>query len=114
SIRGTGMTSWLWSKRLVMIKNTCITIHKPQSEEKALETLFFEEIRDLERSDSRTYCIKVVTELKTLFLSFKSDEEMWSWMDVIYKRSPMKGVSSPTNFNHTAHISFDVSTGKIT
>ncbi|ORX81707.1 hypothetical protein K493DRAFT_307990 [Basidiobolus meristosporus CBS 931.73] len=111
SVRGVGMGSWLWSKRLVMLKNTCITIHKPQNEAKVLETLFFEEIRDLERCGSRAYCIKVVTGLKTLFVSFKSDGEMWSWMDAIYKRSPMKGVSNPTNFNHTAHISFDNSTG---
>ncbi|KAK9718733.1 Protein kinase [Basidiobolus ranarum] len=114
SVRGTGMTSWLWSKRLVMLKNTCVTIHKQQNEDKALETLFFEEIRDLERCSSRTYCVKVATELRTLFISFKSDDEMWSWMDAIYKRSPMKGVSNPTNFNHTAHISFDDSTGMIT
>ncbi|KAK9720428.1 Protein kinase [Basidiobolus ranarum] len=114
SVRGNGMTSWLWSKRLVTLKNTCITIHKVHNEVKALETIFYEEIRDLERSELKPYCFKICSETRNIYITCKSDGEMWSWMDSIYKRSPMKGVSNPTNFNHHAHLSFDADTGMLT
>ncbi|KAK9711823.1 Protein kinase [Basidiobolus ranarum] len=113
-VRGNGLTSWLWSKRLITLKNTCLTIHKLQSELKALETIFFEEIRDLERSELKPHCFKVNIGARNIYVACKSEEEMWSWMDSIYKRSPMKGVSNPTNFSHRAHLSFDATTGMLT
>ncbi|ORX86716.1 hypothetical protein K493DRAFT_237850 [Basidiobolus meristosporus CBS 931.73] len=114
SIRGTGMTSWLWYKRLAILKNTCITIHKLHNEVRALDTIFFDEIRDLSRSELKPYCFKICTETRNIYIACKNEEELWSWMDPIYKCSPMKGVSSPTNFSHRAHLSFDTITGMLT
>ncbi|KAL8970551.1 MAG: hypothetical protein Q9183_001469, partial [Haloplaca sp. 2 TL-2023] len=45
---------------------------------------------------------------KSLYCQFKSDDELYDWMDAIYNRCPgMGGVSNPTNFSHKVHVGFD-------
>ncbi|KAL8946061.1 MAG: hypothetical protein Q9222_007492, partial [Ikaeria aurantiellina] len=45
---------------------------------------------------------------KTIYCQFKSDDELYDWMDAIYNRCPgMGGVSNPTNFSHRVHVGFD-------
>ncbi|KAL8725093.1 MAG: hypothetical protein Q9166_007567 [cf. Caloplaca sp. 2 TL-2023] len=45
---------------------------------------------------------------KSLYCQFKSDDELYDWMDAIYNRCPgMGGVSNPTNFSHRVHVGFD-------
>ncbi|KAL8713715.1 MAG: hypothetical protein Q9220_002241 [cf. Caloplaca sp. 1 TL-2023] len=45
---------------------------------------------------------------KTIYCQFKSDDELYDWMDAIYERCPgMGGVSNPTNFSHRVHVGFD-------
>ncbi len=54
------------------------------------------------------------TKDKTFYLQLKSDEELYGWMDDIYSRSPLMGVSSPTNFVHQVHVGFDPISGAFT
>ncbi|KAG5463517.1 MAG: P21-Rho-binding domain-containing protein, partial [Olpidium bornovanus] len=35
-------------------------------------------------------------------------------MDEVYQRSPLTGVSNPTNFVHNVHVGFDANTGTFT
>ena len=51
---------------------------------------------------------------KRVYLSFKSDEEVYAWQDDIYNRSPLMSVSNPTNFVHKVHVGFDPVTGAFT
>ncbi|KAL8829694.1 MAG: hypothetical protein Q9170_006057 [Blastenia crenularia] len=45
---------------------------------------------------------------KSIYCQFKSDDELYDWMDAIYNRCPgMGGVSNPTNFSHRVHVGFD-------
>lgn len=45
---------------------------------------------------------------KSLYCQFKSDDDLYDWMDAIYNRCPgMGGVSNPTNFSHRVHVGFD-------
>jgi len=44
----------------------------------------------------------------------KSDEELYGWMDDLYNRSPLMGVSSPTDFVHQVHVGFDPISGAFT
>lgn len=37
---------------------------------------------------------------QTILISLRSDVELYEWMDDIYARSPLMGVSNPTNFVH--------------
>ena len=49
-----------------------------------------------------------------MFFSLKSDEEVYGWQDDIYSRSPLMGVSNPTNFQHKVHVGFDPVSGAFT
>lgn len=62
----------------------------------------------------KPYCIEIETQEKTYYLQLKNDEELYGWMDDVYSRSPLMGVSSPTNFVHQVHVGFDPISGAFT
>ena len=66
------------------------------------------------RTDLKPYCIEIETKDKTYFVQLKNDEELYGWMDDVYSRSPLMGVSSPTNFVHQVHVGFDPISGAFT
>lgn len=72
------------------------------------------EITNVARTDLRPYCLEVETKDKTYNLALKNDEELYGWMDDIYSRSPLMGVSNPTNFVHQVHVGFDAVSGAFT
>jgi len=71
------------------------------------------EISNIERTDLKPYCLYLEARDRKLWLSLKSDEEVYGWQDDIYQRTPM-GVSNPTNFVHQVHVGFDPVTGHFT
>jgi protein-serine/threonine kinase len=76
--------------------------------------VFLKEITNVTRTDLKPYCIEIETKDKTYYLQLKSDEELYGWMDDVYSRSPLMGVSSPTNFVHQVHVGFDPVSGAFT
>ena len=64
--------------------------------------------------DLKPFCIELEIKDKLLYLSFRSDEEVYGWMEDIYSRSPLMGVSQPTNFVHQVHVGFDPVSGGFT
>ncbi|WAQ89406.1 hypothetical protein PtA15_11A94 [Puccinia triticina] len=80
----------------------------------AAALIFLKEITNVTRTDLRPYCLEVETKDKTYNLALKNDEELYGWMDDIYSRSPLMGVSNPTNFVHQVHVGFDAVSGAFT
>lgn len=76
--------------------------------------IFLKEITNVTRTDLKPYCIEIETKERTFYLQLKSDEELYGWMDDVYSRSPLMGVSSPTNFVHQVHVGFDPVSGAFT
>ena len=72
------------------------------------------DIANIERTDLKPYCLLLETKDKRMFFSLKNDEELYGWQDDIYSRSPMAGVSNPTNFVHKVHVGFDPVSGAFT
>jgi hypothetical protein len=49
----------------------------------------------------------------TLLLHFKSYDELYTWRDALYDRSPLSSpIGNPTGFKHNAHVGFDPATGE--
>ncbi|CAO3588164.1 unnamed protein product [Absidia cylindrospora] len=71
------------------------------------------DITQVTRTDLKPYCFEIGTKEKTFYVSCKSDQDLYSWMDEIYNRSPV-GASGPTNFVHEVHVGFDAITGAFT
>lgn len=72
------------------------------------------EVSNVERIDLKPYCLLLETSDRRIYLSLKSDEEVYGWQDDIYSRSPLMGFSQPTNFVHKVHVGFDSETGAFT
>lgn len=89
-------------------------ISEPQSSPSPVYTVSLENIQDVQRVDMKPYCVEIETSDKLLYLAFRSDNEVYGWMDDIYSRSPRLGVSQPTNFVHQVHVGFDPKSGGFT
>jgi hypothetical protein len=62
----------------------------------------------------KPYCLLLEANQRKYFLSLKSDDELYGWQDDVYGRSPLMGVSNPTNFVHKVHVGFDPVSGAFT
>ncbi|KAK9708650.1 Protein kinase [Basidiobolus ranarum] len=114
SLKEEGLRAWIWSKRWVLLREMTLTFHKNETSPQPVALIFLKEIFAVNRTDLKPYCFEIVTKDRTYYLSCKSDEEIYSWMDAIYQRSPLMGVSNPTNFQHRIHVDFDANTGMFT
>ncbi|THH02373.1 hypothetical protein EW026_g489 [Hermanssonia centrifuga] len=72
------------------------------------------DISNIERTDLKPYCLLLEARDKRMFFSLKNDEELYGWQDDIYQRSPLMGVSNPTDFVHKVHVGFDPVSGAFT
>lgn len=72
------------------------------------------DITQCERVDLKQYCLLLEARERKFFIALKSDEEIYGWQDDIYNRSPLSGVSNPTNFVHKIHVGFDPVSGAFT
>ncbi|KAJ3282951.1 Protein kinase [Borealophlyctis nickersoniae] len=114
SVKEDGFRSWIWSKRWLLLREQTLTFHRNENTYQALALIFLKEVESVSRSELKPYCFEVVTKDKSYYISCKSDEELYSWMDEIYQRSPLMGISNPTNFVHQVHVGFDSSSGLFT
>ncbi|MBW0521319.1 hypothetical protein O181_061034 [Austropuccinia psidii MF-1] len=113
-LKEDGLRSWIWSQRWLILREQTLTFHKNETTSTAAALIFLKEVTNVNRTDLRPYCLEVETKDKTYNLALKNDEELYGWMDDIYSRSPLMGVSNPTNFVHQVHVGFDAVSGAFT
>ncbi|KAG0258739.1 Protein kinase [Mortierella polycephala] len=111
SVKEEGLKAFIWSKRYMTLRELTLSFHRNESTPQSLVLIFLEDIAAVTRTDLKAYCFELVTKDRSYFLSCKNDEELYSWMHEIYSRSPLMGVSNPTNFVHKVHVGFDPNTG---
>lgn len=112
SLKEEGLRAWIWSKRYCVLRDQSLTFHRSEAGQ-CIGLLFLKEIGSVTRIDLKPYCFEISAKDKTYYVSCKSDEELYSWLDEIYNRSSV-GTSGPTNFIHTVHVGFDPITGAFT
>ncbi|KAI9159392.1 Protein kinase [Blastocladiella emersonii ATCC 22665] len=114
AIKEEGYLSFMWSKRWVVLREQTIAFYKAESSSQASTLIFLTSVTGVNRVDVKPYCFELQTKEKTILLVCKSDEDVYGWMDEIYSRSPLTGVSGPTNFQHKVHVGFDPVSGGFT
>ncbi|KAK4701695.1 serine/threonine-protein kinase CLA4, partial [Phenoliferia sp. Uapishka_3] len=115
SVKEDGLRAWIWSKRWLVLREQTLSFHKNESSiTTSSPAIYLRELSSVTREDLKPYCISLVTPARTFYIALKSDEELYGWMDDIYSRSPLMGVSSPTNFVHQVHVGFDPVSGAFT
>ncbi|KAI0752103.1 Pkinase-domain-containing protein [Fomes fomentarius] len=114
AIKEDGIVSWLWRPKWLVLKEQTLSIHKNETSPQYQSLINLSDIANIERTDLKPYCLLLETKDKRIFFSLKSDEELYGWQDDIYSRSPLMGVSNPTNFVHKVHVGFDPVSGAFT
>ncbi|KAI8616288.1 kinase-like domain-containing protein [Chytriomyces sp. MP71] len=114
SIKEDGLRAFMWSKRWLKLRQETLTVHKNETSTAASGIIFLNEVSRVQRTDLKPYCLEIVTKDRSHFLSLRSDEELYAWMDEVYQRSPLINISNPTNFVHQVHVGFDLSSGSFT
>ncbi|KAG1401564.1 hypothetical protein G6F58_010720 [Rhizopus delemar] len=112
-VKEDGLRAWIWSKRYVVLRDQSITFHRNEQTGQCVALVFLKEMTTVTRSELRPYCFELGTKTKSYYIACRNDEELYSWMDEIYNRSPL-GVSGPTDFVHKVHVGFDPITGAFT
>ncbi|KAH7047908.1 kinase-like domain-containing protein [Linnemannia elongata] len=114
SLKEEGLKAFIWSKRYMALREFKLSFHRNESTPHAVVIVPLEDISAVSRTDLKTYCFELITKDRSFFISCKNEEELYSWMHEIYSRSPLLGVSSPTDFVHKVHVGFDPHTGDFT
>ncbi|KAH9856264.1 Pkinase-domain-containing protein [Lenzites betulinus] len=114
SIKEDGIVSFLWRPKWLVLKEQTLSIHKSETSPQYQTQIQLSDIASIERIDLKPYCLSLETKDKRILFSLKSDEELYGWQDDIYSRSPLMGVSNPTNFVHKVHVGFDPVSGAFT
>ncbi|CCJ29164.1 unnamed protein product [Pneumocystis jirovecii] len=127
SVKEDSIKSWIWTKKYLVLKEKALYILKNESSTSSGIVIPLREIVNVGRIELKDYCFEIVREpgigtsipdgsgtKKSYFISVKSDNELYSWMDEIYSRCPLMMVSNPTNFTHKVHVGFDPKSGGFT
>ena len=130
SMKEDSFANWLFQRKWLVLREQTLSIHK--NEVRLLTTLnvlplltisqtapqqsviMLSGISNIERIDMKPYCLLLETTDRRFYLSLKNDEELYGWLDDVYSRSPLMGVSNPTNFVHKVHVGFDPVSGAFT
>ncbi|KAI9610476.1 hypothetical protein H4Q26_006616 [Puccinia striiformis f. sp. tritici PST-130] len=114
-LKEDGLRSWIWSQRWVILREETLSFHKTQTSSTPAGLVLLKEVINVTRTDLKPYCLEVETKDGGTFnLALESDEILYGWMDDIYSRSPLVGVSNPTDFVHQVHVGFDAISGAFT
>ncbi|KAI5887450.1 Pkinase-domain-containing protein [Schizophyllum commune H4-8] len=105
--------SWIWKAKWLVLKEAVLEVRKSENAPQQ-SVIQLNDISNIERTDLKPYCLLLETKDKRFYMALKSDEELYGWQDDIYSRSPLMGVSNPTNFVHKVHVGFDAVTGAFT
>jgi len=113
SVKEDGLRSFLWSKRWLVLREQTLTIQRNETTYQAIANIFLGSVESVQRTEHKPFSFEIVTKGKSYYIACKSSEDLYEWIDEIYKRSqPM--VSGPTNFTHNVHVGFDPMNGIFT
>ncbi|KAL1914755.1 uncharacterized protein VTP21DRAFT_8013 [Calcarisporiella thermophila] len=114
SVKEEGLRSWIWSKRYVVLNDGTLRLFRNEhTSAQPVGIVRLQEVTGVVRTELKPYSFSLDTPEKTYYMACKSDDELYSWMDDIYRLTPL-GASKPTNFEHKIHVGFDSMTGLFT
>ena len=123
--RDQSVVGW-WKSKYAILRPTQLELQKTEQGKTSL-IVPLKDVTGVSRFDDYPLCIEIVRAanpsaypgvplreqpLKTMYLQFKEDGELYEWQDGIYTHCPaISGVSNPTNFSHRVHVGFDPTNG---
>jgi len=113
SVKEDGLRSFLWSKRFLILREQTLTIQRNETTYQAIANIFLGSVESVQRTEHKPFSFEIVTKGKSYYIACKTSEDLYEWIDEIYKRSQSM-VSGPTNFTHNVHVGFDPMNGIFT
>ncbi|KAF8809894.1 hypothetical protein BYT27DRAFT_7187162 [Phlegmacium glaucopus] len=114
SMKEDSFGSWLFRRKWLVLRESTLSIHRNESASQQ-SVIMLDHITKIERIDMKPYCLLLQTIHRRFYLSLKSDEELYDWLEDIYSLSPLTSASSnPTNFVHKVHVGYDPISGGLT
>ncbi|KAJ3239075.1 Protein kinase [Chytriomyces hyalinus] len=102
-----GLRSFLWLKRFLVLREHSLSVYKSEDVPHAQFILLLRQIESVDRTDAKPFAFQILLKNgRSLVASCKSDEELYAWIEDIYKRLH-NGISDPTNFTHDVHVGVD-------
>lgn len=104
-------------KRFLVLKEKTLSLHKNFKTHKPNEVISLGNIASVDRipSDSEYGIQLSMNDESGYLITFRNEDEMYSWMHDIQKYIPtLPSVSTPTMFKHNVHVGFDKETGEFT
>ncbi|KAI9159487.1 Protein kinase [Blastocladiella emersonii ATCC 22665] len=119
-----GLLHFSWSKRWVVLRQASLTLHRTEFSSSAVLQIPLAKVRGVARietaaSSSRPHAFEVSYgtsgKHRAVKLAFKSDADLYAWMDDVYVRCPGLNVAAawPTNFQHHTHVNVDPESGML-
>lgn len=115
-----------WKQRYLVLRKDWIDFCKAEGG-KVLYTLFVSEVVRIARVETAGPIFEIQRkrygsstspgeesgETRNLQIKVKSDNDLYTWMDLIHTACPeMGGVSKPIDFSHAVHVGFNAQTGQ--
>jgi len=113
SVKEDGLRSFLWSKRWLILREQTLSIHKNENTYQTIANILLGSVESVQRTDHKPFSFEIITKGKSYYIACKSSDDLYEWIDEIYKRSQSM-VSGPTNFTHNVHVGFDPMNGIFT
>lgn len=117
-VKDEGIMSFRWPKRFLVLNDSNLIFYKSEAKDEIWLKIGLTSIVNLSRVQLRPYCFELIRSSggkKSLFISLKTLNDLYGWLDAIFAKCPLTGtVSSPTNFTHKVHVGFDPTSGSFT
>jgi protein-serine/threonine kinase len=110
-----------WKERYLVLRKEWLDFCKAEGGKSAY-TLFMRDVVYVGRVETGTPILEIKRkgngassspgekegDLRVLHIRLKTDDSLYTWMDLIHGACPgLGGVSSPTNFSHAVHVGFN-------
>lgn len=105
----------MWTKKYLVLRENALDFQKSETSSVQISIPLYT-VSNVTRVDLKPYCFEIVRSsgFKSVFVVCKNDTELYGWIDEIYAKCPLMGVSNPTNFTHKVHVGFDPVSGGFT
>ncbi|KDQ16893.1 hypothetical protein BOTBODRAFT_30266 [Botryobasidium botryosum FD-172 SS1] len=118
NVKDSSLASFFgYNRRWLVLREDTLSFYKDKGEAGNGIIHSLRDVSKVERTHVKEICLLLEiqsNQLKRYYLTFKTDGELYEWQEAIYSRSPLMGVSSPTNFVHKVHVGFDPVSGAFT
>lgn len=120
------MRGVFWTEKWLVLRDNQLDFHKGTNSPKISFSIILKDVTAVGRSENNSFSFEITrlttsgssretASLKTVICRVETDDEVYSWIDCIYERSPgMGGVSHPTSFSHQVHVGYDPKSGGFT